>query len=66
MREAGMPIGALLGTLNPSCPNPKTKRENNLIFIFTLLCGGSKSFIKAFNPFIKPFEIPQGSAEIKI
>ena len=26
------------------------------IFIFTLLCGASKGFMKAFEAFIKPFE----------
>ena len=31
--------------------------------IFTLLCGASKAFMKAFN---KPFEAPQGSVKIKI
>ena len=35
-------------------------------FIFTLLCGASKSFMKAFNALIKPFEAPQRSVKIKI
>ena len=34
-------------------------------FIFTL-CGASKSFMKAFNALIKPFEAPQRSVKIKI
>ena len=29
------------------------------IFIFTLLCGASEGFMKAFKAFIKPFEAPQ-------
>ena len=37
-----------------------------LIFIFTLLCGASEAFMKAFKVFLwKPFEIPQRSAKIK-
>ena len=34
--------------------------------MFTHLCGDSKSFMKAFKAFIKPFEAPQRSAKIKI
>ena len=34
--------------------------------MFTLLCGASEGFIKAFEAFIKPFETPQGSMKIKI
>ena len=33
------------------------------IFIFTLLCGTSKGFMK---PFIKAFEAPQRSVKIKV
>ena len=36
------------------------------IVIFTLLCGASKSFLKAFKALIKPFEAPQRSVKIKI
>ena len=36
------------------------------IFIFTLLCGASKGFIKVLKAFIKPFEAPQRSEKIKI
>ena len=36
------------------------------MFIFTLLCGASKGFIKAFKALIKPFEAPQRSVKIKI
>ena len=31
--------------------------------MFTLLCGVSKGFMKAFKAFIKPFEIPQRSVK---
>ena len=36
------------------------------IFIFILLCGTSKVFMKAFKAFIKPIEVPQRSVKIKI
>ena len=36
------------------------------IFIFTLLCGALKGFMKALKAFIKPFEAPQRSVKIKI
>ena len=34
--------------------------------IFTLLCGDSKGFMKAFKAFIKPSDAPQRSVKIKI
>ena len=37
-----------------------------IVFIFTLLFGASKGFMKAFKAFIKPFETPQGSVKMKI
>ena len=39
------------------------KQKNN---VFTLLCGASKGFMKAFKAFIKPFEAPQRNVKIKI
>ena len=36
------------------------------IFIFTLFCGTSKGFMKAFTVFTKPFEVPQRRRKIKI
>ena len=33
--------------------------------MFTLLCGISEGFMKAFKAFIKPFESPQRSTKIK-
>ena len=47
--------------ISESCMKIKIK-----ITIFTLLCGTSKIFMKALKAFIKPFEAPQRSAEIKI
>ena len=51
---------------NPSRPNSERREKIELIFIFTLLCGASKGFTKAFKAFIKPFEAPQRSVKIKI
>ena len=36
------------------------------MFIFILLCGASKGFMKAFKVFMKPFETPQRSVKINI
>ena len=36
------------------------------MFILTFPCGASKGFMKAFKPFIKPFEVPQRSVKIII
>ena len=36
------------------------------ILSFTLLCGATKDFMKAFKAFIKPFEAPQRNVKIKI
>ena len=36
------------------------------MLIFTLLCGVSKGFMRAFKAFIKPFEAPQKSVKMKI
>ena len=35
------------------------------IVYFTFLCGASEGFTKILKAFIKPFEAPQRSAEIK-
>ena len=51
-------------TLNGLIPG-KVKKLNK-IFIFTLLCDASKGFMKTLKVFIKPFEAPQRSVEIKI
>ena len=44
---------------------PDEEKKLSWIFIFTLLCGVSKGFLKAFKAFKKPFEAPQRSAKIK-
>ena len=51
-------------TLNGLIPD-KVKKLSE-IFIFTLLCGASKGFMKALKAFIKPFEAPQRNMKIKI
>ena len=48
---------------NPSRFDPGQQEKFNLNFIFKLLCGASKGFMKAL---IKPFEAPQRSVKIKI
>ena len=40
------------------------ERELMQIFIFILLCGASKGFIKALKAFIKPFRAWQRSVKI--
>ena len=52
----------------PLTPPPRsmTKRENQQKDIFTLLCGATKGFMRAFKGFIKPFEASQRSVKIKI
>ena len=42
---------------------PDEEKKLTQIFIFTLLCGASTGFTKAF---IKPFEAPQRNVKIKI
>ena len=51
---------------NPYRPDPGRGEKINLNFIFTLLCGASKGFMKTLKAFIKPFEAPQRSVKIKI
>ena len=47
-------------------PIPDNEKKLTEIYIFTLLCGASKGFIKAFKAFIKPFGASQRSVKIKI
>ena len=47
-------------------PIPDKEKKITQIFNFTLPCGASNSFLKAFNAFIKLFEAPQRSVKIKI
>ena len=42
------------------------KKNLTEIFIFMFLWGTSIGFLKALKAFIKPFEAPQRSVEIKI
>ena len=42
----------------PSRPDSEQREKINLNFFFTLLCGASKRFMKAFKA---PFEAPQRS-----
>ena len=42
------------------------EKKLTLIFIFTLPCGASKSFMETLKAFAKPFEVPQRSVKIKI
>ena len=53
------------GQFNPSRPNPGRREKIKLNFIFTLLCGTSKGFMKALKTFIKLFEAPQRIVKIK-
>ena len=50
-------------TLN--VPIPDKKKTLTYIFIFTLLCGVLKGFMKAIKAFIKPFEAPKRRVTIK-
>ena len=51
----------------PFPSQPRMKRKNKLKpFIFTLICGASKVFMKALTAFIKPSEALQRSAKINI
>ena len=49
-------------------PIPDEEKKLSFTFIFTLLCGASKGFVKALNlkAFIKFFEAPKRSVKIKI
>ena len=57
--------GVALGRRNTPLKIPDEEKKLNSAFIFTLLCGASKVFIKATKDFIKPFETPQRSMKIK-
>ena len=47
-------------------PIPIIPDKEKKPFIFTLLCGASKGFMKGLKAFMKPFETPQRSVKIKI
>ena len=42
------------------------KKRTPWIFIFTLLCGASKGFMKVLKALTKPFEAPKRSAKVKL
>ena len=44
---------------------PALEQKLTQIFIFTLLWGASKGFMKALKAFQKPFEAPQKFVKIK-
>ena len=46
-------------------PIPDKEKQLCLIFIFTLLCGASRGFMKALKVLLKPFEAAQRSLKIK-
>ena len=46
-------------------PIPDKVKKLSWIFIFTLLCGALKSFMKALKAFIKPFEAPRRNVKKK-
>ena len=56
----------MLVCINPSRPDPGRREKINLIFLFTLLSGASKGFMKTLKALIKPFGTPQRSVKIKI
>ena len=50
---------------NHSRPDPGRRKKLAWIFIFTLY-GAAKGFMEAFNAFIKSFEAPESSVNIKM
>ena len=48
----------------PSVPGKREKLSES--FIFTLLCGASKGFMKALKAFTRPFKAPQRSVKAEI
>ena len=46
--------------------NSKNAQVVQVKFLFSLLCGASKGFMKASKAFIKPFETSQRSVKVKI
>ena len=46
-------------------PIPEAERKLIQVFIFTLLCGDSKGFMKALKAFIKSFKAPQRNVKMK-
>ena len=46
-------------------PIPEAERKLIQVFIFTLLCGDSKGFMKALKALIKSFKAPQRNVKMK-
>ena len=63
LRVFGHVVGFALKWLSVTVPIQDEDRKLTQVFIFTLLCGCSKGFLKAF---IKPFEAPHRSVKIEI
>ena len=59
-------IRFVLALLTLPAPFPGEEKKLTKIFIFTLLSGASKDFMKALKAFIKPLEASQRSVKIKI
>ena len=53
-------------TLPVPCISESCIEIKSFFFFFTLLCGASKGFMKAFKAFIKSSEAPQRSVKIKV
>ena len=51
--------------LTVTVPVPNEGKKLSQTFIFTLLCGASKDFMKALKAIIKPFEAPRRSVKKK-
>ena len=47
-------------------PIPNEEKKLTSIFLFTLLCGASKGFMKALKVIIKPLKVPHISVKRKI
>ena len=56
----------MLSYLTLSVTFPDKEEKLTWIFVFALLCGASKGFMKVLKAFIKPFEQPHRSVKIKI
>ena len=60
-----MPEFALLTPPAPRTSKSCIKIKINGKFLFSILCGVSKGFMKTLNAFVKPFEAPQKKRENK-
>ena len=64
--DTGMSALHSFSFLTLPVPIPDEGKKLTETFIFALLCGVSKDFMKALKAFIKPFEAPQRSVQIKM